>query len=62
MTTENDLQKRLEGLGHAVGSDDLLIDNVISRIEAMPAPEADKNLVRRWYDKSAFGGKWLFDK
>jgi hypothetical protein len=48
MTTENDLQKRLEGLGHAVGSDDLLIDNVISRIEAMPAPEADKNLVRRF--------------
>ncbi|MHC4155750.1 MAG: hypothetical protein ACYST6_12620 [Planctomycetota bacterium] len=48
MTTENDLQERLEGLGHAVGSDDLLIDNVISRIEAMPAPDANENLVRRF--------------
>ncbi|MHC4623147.1 MAG: hypothetical protein ACYS4W_04525 [Planctomycetota bacterium] len=48
MTTENDLQKRLEGLGHAIGSNDLLIDNVMSSIEAMPAPEANKNLVRRF--------------
>lgn len=42
MTGENSLQERLEKLGQAIGSDDSLVENVMSRIDAEPVAESNR--------------------
>ena len=42
MTSENNLEKRLEDLRRAIGSDGSLVENVMGRIDAIPAPGAHK--------------------
>ena len=42
MTAKDKLEDRLEQLGQAIGSDDLLVGNVMSRIDAEPIDESSK--------------------
>ncbi|MHC4665164.1 MAG: hypothetical protein ACYS9T_04295 [Planctomycetota bacterium] len=48
MTAENNLEKSLENLGSIIAPDDSLVNNVMSRVQAVSTPKFTKILSRRF--------------
>ena len=42
MTAEKNIEDKLEELGQAIGSDESLVENVMSRIDAKPIAESNR--------------------